>query len=101
MRAAVICFTENGMRTALRAGSALGEFDPVIWIRKKDLRNTRGGAVVWEGSLGEWTKQRFKDSGLIISRREGQEMYYRAADTDLAQKLHHTIEEVAQISCPS
>ena len=66
MRAAVICFTENGMRTALRAGSALGEFDPVIWIRKKDLRNTPGGAVVWEGSLGEWTKQRFKDSGLII-----------------------------------
>ena len=41
-----------------------------------------------------------KDSGLIISRREGKEMYYKAADTDLAQKLHHTIEEVAQISCP-
>ncbi len=42
-----------------------------------------------------------KDSGLIVSRREGKEMYYKAADTDLAQKLHHTIEEVAQISCPS
>jgi len=41
-----------------------------------------------------------KDSGLIISRREGKEMYYKAAETDLAQKLHHTIEEVAQISCP-
>ena len=41
-----------------------------------------------------------KDSGLIVSRREGKEMYYKAAGTDLAQKLHHTIEEVAQISCP-
>ncbi len=41
-----------------------------------------------------------KDSGLIESRRDGKEMYYKAADTDLAQKLHHTIEEIAQISCP-
>ncbi|MCR5419219.1 MAG: metalloregulator ArsR/SmtB family transcription factor [Lachnospiraceae bacterium] len=41
-----------------------------------------------------------KDSGLIISQRKGKEMFYRAADTDLAQKLHHTIEEVASISCP-
>ena len=41
-----------------------------------------------------------KDSGLVVTRREGKEMYYRAADTDLAQKLHLTIEEVARISCP-
>ena len=41
-----------------------------------------------------------KDSGLIVSQRKGKEMFYRAADTDLAQKLHHTIEEVASISCP-
>ncbi len=41
-----------------------------------------------------------KDSGLIVSRREGKEMYYRAADSDLAQKLHHAVEEIMQISCP-
>lgn len=41
-----------------------------------------------------------KDSGLIVSRREGKEMYYRAADTDIAQKLHHAVEEVMEISCP-
>ncbi len=41
-----------------------------------------------------------KSSGLIISKRSGKEMYYRASDDDLTQKLHHTIEEVAKISCP-
>ncbi len=41
-----------------------------------------------------------KGSDLIVSRRDGKEMYYKAAETDLAQKLHHTIEEVAMISCP-
>ena len=41
-----------------------------------------------------------KTSGLIVSRREGKEMYYRAADTDIAQKLHHAMEEIMEISCP-
>ena len=41
-----------------------------------------------------------KSAGLLTSRREGKEMYYRAADTKLVLKLHHTIEDVAEISCP-
>ena len=41
-----------------------------------------------------------KSSGLIVSRREGKEMYYRTADTELAQVLHHTIEKLGQITCP-
>lgn len=41
-----------------------------------------------------------KDAGLIIASRNGKEMYYRAADTDIVLKLHHTIEEIALISCP-
>lgn len=41
-----------------------------------------------------------KEAGLIVSARHGKEMYYRAADTDMVLKLHHTIEEVARISCP-
>lgn len=41
-----------------------------------------------------------KGSGLIVSRREGKEMYYRAADTQLADVLHHTIETLARVSCP-
>ena len=41
-----------------------------------------------------------KNSGLIISRRSGKEMYYRAADTEIVQKLHHMIEDIAEIVCP-
>lgn len=41
-----------------------------------------------------------KSAGLITSRRDGKEMYYRAADTPMTEKLHHTIEEIAMISCP-
>lgn len=41
-----------------------------------------------------------KDAGLIVSSRNGKEMYYKAADTDMVLKLHLTIEEIARISCP-
>ncbi len=41
-----------------------------------------------------------KSAGLIVSSRRGKEMYYRSSGTPIAEKLHHTIEEVAMISCP-
>ena len=41
-----------------------------------------------------------RSCGLIISRREGKEVYYRAADNRQADALHHMIEEIAQLSCP-
>ncbi|MBO4311156.1 MAG: winged helix-turn-helix transcriptional regulator [Lachnospiraceae bacterium] len=42
-----------------------------------------------------------KNSGLIVSRREGKEVYYRAADTEEARLLHGMIEEVMKIKCPN
>ena len=41
-----------------------------------------------------------KTSGLIVSRREGKEVFYRSADTQLADALHHIIEDVVEITCP-
>ena len=41
-----------------------------------------------------------KGAGLIVSRREGKEMLYKAADSALSQELHHIIEDIAEISCP-
>lgn len=41
-----------------------------------------------------------KNSGLIISRREGKEVYYRAADTEESRLLHEMIEQVMEITCP-
>lgn len=45
--------------------------------------------------------KQLKASGLIVSRREGKEVYYKAAQTVLAQELHHIIEQMVEISCPS
>lgn len=40
-----------------------------------------------------------KASGLIASRREGKEVYYKAADTQQTQLLHIMMEQVMKISC--
>lgn len=45
--------------------------------------------------------KQLKAGGLIVSRREGKEVYYRAADTDQARLLHHTIEQLVKIICPA
>ena len=42
-----------------------------------------------------------RDSGLIVSRREGKEVYYRAADTEVSRLLHNMIEQVMEIACPN
>ena len=42
-----------------------------------------------------------KKSGLIVSRRDGKETYYRLADTDKAGLLHRVCEEMFEISGPS
>lgn len=41
-----------------------------------------------------------KDTGLIVSRRDGKEVYYKAADTEESKLLHLTIEKILEISCP-
>lgn len=42
-----------------------------------------------------------KTAGLIISRREGKEVYYTAAKTSHSQVLHHMIERIIELACPS
>lgn len=44
--------------------------------------------------------RQLKNGGLITSRREGKEVYYKAADTPSARLLHHVIEELVEITCP-
>lgn len=45
--------------------------------------------------------RQLKNAQLITSRREGKEVYYRAADNARAQLLHHMIEQMVEITCPS
>lgn len=41
-----------------------------------------------------------KEAGLVSSRREGKEVYYRASQAEEANALHYMIEEMMKISCP-
>ncbi|NBI63897.1 transcriptional regulator [Clostridiales bacterium] len=41
-----------------------------------------------------------KNSCPIVCRREGKEVYYRAADTPQGRLLHQMIEQVMEITCP-
>lgn len=44
--------------------------------------------------------RQLKAAGLIKSRRQGKEMLYTAAPTQVARTLHRVIEETMQIVCP-
>lgn len=44
--------------------------------------------------------RQLRSSGLIESRRNGKEVYYKAADTEQSRLLHLTIEKTMEITCP-
>ncbi len=44
--------------------------------------------------------RQLKTAGLIVSRRVGKEVYYRAADVPAASVLHNAIEALVAIRCP-
>lgn len=41
-----------------------------------------------------------KAEKLIISRRDGKEVYYKAAETEAVRMMHHAVEQIMKISCP-
>lgn len=44
--------------------------------------------------------RQLKESGLVVSRRAGREVLYRAAPTEQCQLLHQMIERTMEIACP-
>lgn len=44
--------------------------------------------------------KQLKAGGLITSRREGKEVYYKASDTSQSRLLHDMIEKLMEITCP-
>ena len=44
--------------------------------------------------------KQLKSAGLIVSRREGKEVYYKAAETRQVTLLHKMIETFAEMNCP-
>lgn len=45
--------------------------------------------------------KQLKGAHLITSRRDGKEVYYKAADNERAQLLHQMIEQMMKIACPT
>lgn len=44
--------------------------------------------------------RQLRSGGLITSRREGKEVYYKASDSRQAQLLHQFLEQMMEITCP-
>jgi DNA-binding transcriptional ArsR family regulator len=44
--------------------------------------------------------KQLRSAGLIVSHREGKEVYYKAANSDQARLLHEMIEDMVKITCP-
>ena len=45
--------------------------------------------------------RQLKLAGLIVSRRDGKEVYYKAAPTSEAAALHDSMEQLMAIACPT
>ena len=41
-----------------------------------------------------------RECGLIDSRREGKEVYYRIADTEVGLAMHTAVESIMEVACP-
>ncbi len=44
--------------------------------------------------------RQLKSANLLVSRREGKEVYYKAAETEQARALHDMVETLLAMTCP-
>ena len=75
------------------AGAACAHEDPRYSQSGGAWRRARSPAVSHHLKL-------LKSADLIVSRRDGKEVYYTAANTEEAQKLHEMIETFVEMNCP-
>lgn len=74
----------------------------ILWLLchcEECVRNIAAAMEMSDPAVSHHLKL-LRKSGLIVSRRDGKEIYYRLADSAQAQFVHHACEEMFQISCP-
>ena len=52
-------------------------------------------------SAASYNLKLLKTAGLVISRREGKEVYYTVAKTPRSEALHKMVESIVEVACPS
>ena len=91
---------ESTMRELQESVETIGSFQTVADVFKQ-LSDSSRVRIFWLlCHCEECHLRQLKDSGLIVSRRVGKEVYYRAAENEQAQLLHRMIERTMEISCP-
>ena len=74
----------------------------ILWLLchcEECVRNIAAAMEMSDPAVSHHLKL-LRNSGLIVSRRDGKEIYYRLADSAQAQLVHRAGEEMFQISCP-
>ena len=93
-------YNVTGMTCAACQARVQKSVSNLTGVQECNLKNSM--VVTYDDSpaVSQRLKQ-LKSAGLIVSLRDGKEVYYRAADTEPAQNFHHMIEWLVKIACPS
>lgn len=74
----------------------------ILWLlcHSEECVSNISAAVQMSPPLVSHHLKLLKTNGLITSRREGKEVYYALASTDITEVLHHALDEMMGIHCP-
>lgn len=75
----------------------------VLWLlcHSTECVSNIGAAIGMSTAAVSHHLQVLKKQELIVSRREGKEIYYTLADTKITKLLHKAMDDLFEVSCPT
>lgn len=75
----------------------------ILWLlcHSTECVSNIGAAIDMSTAAVSHHLQVLKKHGLIVSRREGKEIYYTLADTKITNLLHKAVDDLFEVSCPT